>query len=82
VREIAKDKGATPGQLALAWLLAQGEDIVPIPGTKRRQRLEENAKAASLELTEGDLRRIGGAIPAGSAAGERYGEEHMRSVDR
>ena len=82
VCEIAKDKGATPGQLALVWLLAQGEDIVPIPGTKRRQRLEENAKAANLELTEDDLRRIGEAIPAGSAAGERYGEQHMRAVDR
>lgn len=82
VRAIAEEKGTTPGQLALAWLLAQGEDIVPIPGTKRRQRLEENAKAASLEFTEDDLRRIGEAIPAGSAAGERYGAQQMRSVNR
>src|SRR3712207_784476 len=82
VREIASEKGITPGQLALAWLLAQGEDIVPIPGTKRRERLEENAGAADVELTEEDLRRIEEAMPRGSAAGERYSEEMMRAVGR
>ena len=82
VREVADGKGVTPGQLALAWLLAQGEDIVPIPGTKRRKYLEENAGAADVELTEEDLRRIEEAMPRGSAAGERYSEEMMRAVGR
>jgi aryl-alcohol dehydrogenase-like predicted oxidoreductase len=82
VREIAEEKGITPGQLALAWLLAQGDDIVPIPGTKRRERLEENAGAADVRLTEEDLRRIEEALPKGSASGERYGEQMMRAVNR
>jgi aryl-alcohol dehydrogenase-like predicted oxidoreductase len=82
VREVAEGKAVTPGQLALAWLLAQGEDIVPIPGTKRRKYLEENAGAAGVELTEEDLRRIEEAMPRGSAAGERYTEEMMRAVGR
>lgn len=82
VREIAGEKGATPGQLALAWLLAQGDDIVPIPGTKRRERLEENAKAVEVELTEEDLRRIEEALPKGSASGDRYYEQQMRAVNR
>ncbi|MDQ3436981.1 MAG: aldo/keto reductase, partial [Actinomycetota bacterium] len=72
VREVADGKGITPGQLALAWLLAQGEDIVPIPGTKRRKYLEENAGAAGVTLTEDDLASIEEAMPRGSAAGERY----------
>jgi aryl-alcohol dehydrogenase-like predicted oxidoreductase len=82
VREVAEGKGVTPGQLALAWLLAQGEDIVPIPGTKRRKYLEENAGASGVELTGEDLRRIEEAMPRGSAAGERYTEEMMRAVGR
>ncbi len=82
VREVAEGKGVTPGQLALAWLLAQGEDIVPIPGTKRRKYLEENAGASGVELTEEDLGRIEEAMPRGSAAGERYTEEMMRAVGR
>ena len=82
VREIAGEKGATPGQLALAWLLAQGDDIVPIPGTKRRKYLEENAGAVDVTLTAEDLRRIEEAIPRGSAAGERYSEQMMRTVNR
>jgi aryl-alcohol dehydrogenase-like predicted oxidoreductase len=82
VREIAAEKGATPGQLALAWLLHQGEDIVPIPGTKRRKYLVENAAAADLELTERELGRIEEAIPRGAAAGERYAEQQMRAVNR
>lgn len=82
VREIADEKGVAPGQLALAWVLARGEDIVPIPGTKRRKYLEENAGAADVTLTEDDLRRIEEAMPRGSAAGERYAEEQMRAVNR
>ena len=82
VREIATEKGATPGQLALAWLLHQGEDIVPIPGTKRRKYLEENAAAADVTLTAEDLRHIEEAMPKGSVAGERYAEQQMRSVNR
>ncbi len=82
VREIAAEKDATPGQLALAWLLHQGEDIVPIPGTKRRKYIEENAAAANVTLTEEDLRRIEGAMPRGSAAGERYAGWQMRTVNR
>src|SRR5919199_2678114 len=80
VREIAAEKDATPGQLALAWLLYQGEDIVPIPGTKRRKYLEENAAAAAIELTDEDLGRIDEAAPKGVAAGDRYPD--MSSVNR
>jgi aryl-alcohol dehydrogenase-like predicted oxidoreductase len=82
VREISDEKGITPGQLALAWLLRQGDDIVPIPGTKRRERLEENAAAADVTLTDEDLRRIEEAIPRGSVAGERYAEQQMRAINR
>lgn len=72
VRAIAADKGCTPGQLALAWVLAQGEDVVPIPGTKRRAYLEENVDAASVHLTPGDLARLADIAPVGAAAGDRY----------
>src|SRR5215211_4704018 len=82
VREVAEGKGITPGQLALAWLLVQGDDIVPIPGTKRRQYLEDNAGAAGVTLTEDDLASIEEAMPRGSAAGERYSEVQMRTIDR
>ena len=82
VKEIADQKGVTPGQLALAWLLHQGEDIVPIPGTKRREYLEENVRAVDIELTEEDLSRIEEAAPVGAAAGERYTEEQMQTVNR
>jgi aryl-alcohol dehydrogenase-like predicted oxidoreductase len=82
VREIAAEKDATPGQLALAWLLHQGGDIVPIPGTKRRKYLEENAAAVDITLTDEDLRRIEEAMPKGSVAGERYAEQQMRAVNR
>ena len=82
VREIADEKGATPGQLALAWLLRQGDDIVPIPGTKRRKYLEENAAAADIALSEENLARLEEAMPRGSAAGERYAEEQMSAVNR
>jgi aryl-alcohol dehydrogenase-like predicted oxidoreductase len=79
VREIAQDKGITPAQLALAWVLAQGEDLVPIPGTKRRTYLEENAAAVNVELTEDDLARIDAELP--QAAGQRYDEAGMASVN-
>jgi aryl-alcohol dehydrogenase-like predicted oxidoreductase len=79
VQEIANDKGVTPAQLALAWVLAQGEDIVPIPGTKRRGYLEENLAAADLELSAEESERIAEAVPA--AAGERYPAEAMRTVN-
>ena len=77
---IARRKGCTPGQLALAWVLARGHDIVPIPGTKRRRYLEENVAAAEMALTMGDLAEIDAAMPAGAAAGERYAEAGMRTV--
>jgi aryl-alcohol dehydrogenase-like predicted oxidoreductase len=74
VEEIAREKDVRPGQLALAWVLAQGEDIVPIPGTKRLEYLEENVAAAGVELTDEDLRRIDEAAPKGAAAGDRYAD--------
>jgi aryl-alcohol dehydrogenase-like predicted oxidoreductase len=74
VEEIAAEKNATPGQLALAWVLAQGEDLAPIPGTKRIRYLEENVAAAEIELSEDDLRRLDEAAPRGSAAGDRYAD--------
>jgi aryl-alcohol dehydrogenase-like predicted oxidoreductase len=80
VREIADEKGIAPSQLALAWLLYQGEDVVPIPGTKRRKYLEENAAAAAIELTDEYLARIDEAAPKGVAAGDRYPD--MSSINR
>jgi aryl-alcohol dehydrogenase-like predicted oxidoreductase len=79
VAEIAQEKGITPAQLALAWVLAQGEDLVPIPGTKRRTYLEENAKAVDVELTEDDVSRIEAELP--EAAGARYDEAGMAAVN-
>jgi aryl-alcohol dehydrogenase-like predicted oxidoreductase len=79
VQEIARDKGVTPSQLALAWLLHQGGDIAPIPGTKRRTYLEENVAAAGITLSGDDLARIGEVAPKGSAIGERYAD--MSSVN-
>jgi aryl-alcohol dehydrogenase-like predicted oxidoreductase len=81
IEEIATQKRCTPSQLALAWVLAQGEDIVPIPGTKRRTYLEENAAAADILLTAEDLRRIDELVPHGVAAGARYPDVAMRSVN-
>jgi aryl-alcohol dehydrogenase-like predicted oxidoreductase len=80
VDEIADEKGITSAQLALAWVLAQGDDIVPIPGTKRRKYLEQNAAAADVELTDEDLARIDAELP--ETAGERYDEAGMASVNR
>ncbi len=82
VNAIARDKGCTPSQLALAWVLAQGEDIVPIPGTKRRKYLEENVAAVDVRLGAEDLARIDRALPHGVAAGMRYPEQGMRAVNR
>jgi aryl-alcohol dehydrogenase-like predicted oxidoreductase len=81
VEEIARRKKCTASQLALAWVLAQGEDIVPIPGTKQRKYLEENVRALEVELTAGDLEEIDEAAPKGVAAGERYVESGMRTVN-
>ena len=80
VKEIAAEKGVTPAQLAIAWLLAQGDDIVPIPGTKRRTYLEQNAAAVDVRLTADDLTRIDAELP--QTAGERYDEAGMASVNR
>jgi len=79
VEAMAAEKRCTPSQLALAWLLAQGEDIIPIPGTKRRKYLEENGGGLDVELTSEDLRRIDEVAPQGAAAGARY-PEHMMSL--
>ena len=79
ITEIANAKGCTPGQLALAWVLAQGEDIAPIPGTKRVTYLEENVGAAAVELTANDLAALEAVVPKGSAAGDRYGD--MSHID-
>jgi aryl-alcohol dehydrogenase-like predicted oxidoreductase len=82
VEEIAKEKKCTSSQLALAWLLAQGQDIIPIPGTKRRKYLEENVGAVNVKLTPEDLRRIDEVAPHGAAAGERYPQAAMAAVNR
>lgn len=81
VEEIAKEHKCTPAQLALAWVLAQGDDIVPIPGTRHPDRVEENVAALDVVLSESDLRRIDAAAPKGIAAGERYAEGGMRAVN-
>jgi len=82
ISAIAKDKGCTPSQLALAWVMAQGKEIVPIPGTKRRKYLEENIGANGVELTAGDLKRIDEAAPSGAASGPRYPPAMMGSIAR
>jgi len=78
---IAEEKGVTPGQIALAWLLAQGPDIVPIPGTTTRAHLDENIAAVDVKLDAADLARLDAAAPKGATAGERYPEGGMRSVN-
>ena len=82
IETMAAEKHCTAPQLALAWVLAQGQDIVPIPGTKRRKYLEENAGASNVRLTAADLARIDAVVPKGAAAGSRYPEEMMRLVGR
>lgn len=81
IEELSAEKGCTPSQLALAWVLAQGEEIVPIPGTKRREYLEENAAAVELRISPEELKRIDEAAPKGAASGERYPEFQMESVN-
>jgi len=78
---VAQEKGCTPAQLALAWLLSQGDDIVPIPGTKRRRYLEENVGALAVTLTPADLARIDEVAPRGVTAGDRYPAESMARVN-
>lgn len=82
VEEIAREKGCKPSQLALAWVLAQGDDIVPIPGTKRRKYLEENVAALDVQLTAEDLRRLAVVFPQGVASGQRYPEHMMKIVNQ
>ena len=82
VEEIAKEKKCTPSQLALAWLLTQGQDIIPIPGTKRRKYLEENVGALKVKLSPEDLHRIDEVAPHGAAAGDRYPQSAMAAVNR
>ncbi len=80
IRQLASAKGCSPGQLALAWVLAQGDDIVPIPGTKRVRYLEENAAAAGVRLNADDLAELTTAVPRDAVAGDRYGD--MSSIDQ
>jgi aryl-alcohol dehydrogenase-like predicted oxidoreductase len=82
VEEMAKEKGCTPSQLALAWVLAQGPDIVPIPGTKRRKYLEQNVAALDVHLSDADLKRLDEVAPRGAVAGPRYPEAMMHTVGR
>ncbi|HJR17025.1 MAG TPA: aldo/keto reductase [Gemmatimonadales bacterium] len=81
VEEIARHKHCTPAQLALAWLLAQGDDIVPIPGTKQRRYLDENVQSLRIQLTPADLERIEEVAPRGAASGDRYHEAGMRTIN-
>ncbi len=81
VKTLAAARGATPGQVALAWLLHQGKDIVPIPGTKRIKYLEENVAAASLTLSTDELARLDQALPPGAAAGDRYPPAGMKGLN-
>jgi len=82
IESLAREKGCTPSQLALAWLLVQGDDIVPIPGTKRRRYLEENVGALDITLTAQELQEIDDIAPRGAAAGARYPEAMLRTVNR
>jgi len=82
IEELAAEKGCTPAQLALAWVLAQGDDVVPIPGTKRRSYLEENVGALDVEITPEDFARLEEIAPKGAAAGARYPEAGMATVNR
>ena len=82
VRKVAATHEVTPGQVALAWLLAKGDDVVPIPGTKRRTFLEENVGAAGVSLTAAEVADLGAVLPDGKAAGDRYAPELARFIDR
>jgi len=82
VRAIAENREVTPGQMALAWVLAKGEDVVPIPGTKRRKYLEENAAAADIKLTPGEIAELEASVPQNEIAGDRYAAANMKAIDR
>jgi aryl-alcohol dehydrogenase-like predicted oxidoreductase len=82
VEAMAREKGCTTAQLALAWVLAKGDDIVPIPGTKRRQYLDDNIGALEVRLTDEDLQRLDQILPPGAAAGDRYAPQSMTTIDR
>jgi aryl-alcohol dehydrogenase-like predicted oxidoreductase len=81
IEALAREKGCTASQLVLAWLLAQGPDVLPIPGTKRKDRLEENLRALAVRLSDADVARISAAVPAGAAAGTRYPAGAMKGVN-
>jgi aryl-alcohol dehydrogenase-like predicted oxidoreductase len=80
VERIAEEHDAKPSQIAIAWVLSRGEDVVPIPGTKRVKYVEENVAASDIRLTEDDLERLDRAFPVGAAQGERYPAEGMKAV--
>ncbi|HYI04065.1 MAG TPA: aldo/keto reductase, partial [Reyranella sp.] len=80
IEALAREKGCKPGQVALAWLLAQGPDIVPIPGTKRAERVDENLAALGVTLSADEVARLSSALPPGAAAGTRYPEGGMKGV--
>src|ERR1700690_2074711 len=82
VKSFADRKGITTGQLALAWVMAKGEDMIPIPGTKRRKYLEENAAAAEINLTSAEVKELEAAVPQSAVAGERYAPANMKTIDR
>ena len=82
IRKIAQRKGATPGQLALAWVLAKGDDMFPIPGTKRQKYLEENVAAADIKLSASEISELESAVPLNEIAGERYAPQAMKAIDR
>jgi aryl-alcohol dehydrogenase-like predicted oxidoreductase len=81
VRELAEDRGVTPAQLALAWVHAKGEDIVPIPGTKRPERLDENVAGAGIELSDEDVATLDQAVPADAVVGGRYRDAEMALIN-
>ena len=82
VREVAEQKGASPGQIALAWLLHKGPDIVPIPGTKKRTHLEDNVSATAVSLSGEEMSRLDAALSPENVSGPRYTEKQMATVDR
>jgi aryl-alcohol dehydrogenase-like predicted oxidoreductase len=82
VRAIAERRGVKAGQLALAWVLAKSEDLVPIPGTKRRKYLEENAAAALIQLTPDEVKELEAAVPQNEIVGDRYAAANMKAIDR
>lgn len=82
VRAIAERRGAKPGQLALAWVLSKGDDLIPIPGTKRRTYLEENLAATAIDLSPEEVTELEAAVPPSEVAGDRYSPQNMKAIDR